>query len=196
MLGDYLACASVASSTVPGHDGSGSDKCAALGVVHGTVQAEALGTDSPLWRRHYLFSHSVRAGITSVCSCVPYLTHWRCVLRCPAQIPFQDAGTHSWDSWDVTSWGPWLSLSLGIALGQREMARLSSSLGGNPYPMTGGSGVQRTGSLVRQPWNAPLGSAELEPLLCLHLSSTLLFPLSSPAVLTSCLGVVPKSTLG
>lgn len=43
MLGDYLACASVASSTVPGHDGS-----AALGVVHGTVQAEALGTDSPL----------------------------------------------------------------------------------------------------------------------------------------------------
>lgn len=45
MLGDYLACASIASSTVPGYDGSGSDKCAVLGVVHGTVQAEAL-----VWR--------------------------------------------------------------------------------------------------------------------------------------------------
>ena len=31
MVGDYLACASVASSTVPGYDGSGSDKCAVLG---------------------------------------------------------------------------------------------------------------------------------------------------------------------
>lgn len=41
MLGDYLACASVALSTVPGYDGSGSDKCAVLGVAHGTVQAEA-----------------------------------------------------------------------------------------------------------------------------------------------------------
>ena len=68
MLGDYLACASVASSTVPGHDGSGSDKCAALKVVHGTVQAEAL-----IWwdwfslMKETLFVFPFREGRDHIC---------------------------------------------------------------------------------------------------------------------------------
>lgn len=42
MLGDYLACASVASSTVLWYDGVVLINVRFLGVAHGTVQAEAL----------------------------------------------------------------------------------------------------------------------------------------------------------
>ena len=166
--------------------------------VHGTVQAEAL-----VWwdwfslMKKKLFVFPFREGRDHICLRL-------CPLLDPLEVcvvvlrPDPSSGCRYLLLWLLGCHllRPWLSLSLGIALGQREMARLSSSLGRSPYPMTGGSGVQRTGSLVRQPWNAALGSAELEPLLCLHLSSTLLFPLSSPASLTSCTGVVPKSTLG